>query len=137
MAKHPNVARLSEGFEIRRRLPLAPEDRAAFDAMLLDGVVWHGTGKGPWARDFVGKPAVFGLFDEMSNTSAGTLTLHADSVYADDTHGVIIARLHANFGGREKEWTEAQVFHMRDGKIDEFWGIPDEQESVDAFFFGG
>ena len=69
MAKHPNVAMLSEGFEIRRRLPLAPADREAFDRMLLDTVVWHGTGKGPWARDYVGKAEVFGLFDVGSAIS--------------------------------------------------------------------
>jgi ketosteroid isomerase-like protein len=138
MAKHPNVERLREAFEIRQRLPLDDRDRRVFDELLADDVIWHGTGAGPWGRDYEGKAAVFGLFDEMAKMSGGTMKVWPEEIYADDTHGVIIAGLKAEFGGRHLEWTEAQVFHLAaDGTIKEFWGIPDEQEAVDAFFFGG
>jgi ketosteroid isomerase-like protein len=138
MAKHPNVERLREAFEVRQRLPLDEKDRKVFDDLLADDVVWHGTGGGPWGRDFVGKAAVFGLFDAMAQQSGGTMKVWPERIYADDTHGVINAGLAAEFGGRRLEWTEAQVFHLTpDGRISEFWGIPDEQERVDAFFFGG
>jgi ketosteroid isomerase-like protein len=138
VALHPNVERLRMGFEIRQRLPLNEADRAVFDDMLSEDVIWHGTGKGQWARDFVGKAAVFELFDVMAQRTGGTLEIWPERIYANDHHGVIIAGLKADFGERHHEWTEAQVFHLTpEGKLKEFWGMPDDQDLVDAFFWGG
>jgi hypothetical protein len=135
-ALHPNVARIRVGFEVRQRLRLNAEDRVLLDDLLSEDVVWHGGGKGKWARDYIGKPAVFALFDEVSKRTGGTLEIWPNAIYADDVHAVIIAGLKADFGDRQHEWTEAQISHMTpEGKIREFSGIPDEQDVVDAFFF--
>ena len=54
---HPNADLVRKGFEA-----FAAGDMATLDAIMSDDVVWHASGAGVLAGDFVGKQAVFGSF---------------------------------------------------------------------------
>lgn len=139
MQEHPNVDRLRQGFEVRRRAPFDEADRQLLDELFTDDVTWHGTGEGPWGRTFAarGKQEVFGLFEAMAAGSAGSFDVRPERIYADDDHGVIIASLAADIDGQQWEWTEAQIFRFEDGKLAEFWGIPDASGAAAALSMAG
>ena len=139
MAQHPNVARLRRGFEIRTSGEFGPNELAFLDDLFDDDITWHGTGEGPWGRTFAahGKEDVFGLFGAMAAGSGGSLDVRPDRIYADDDHGVIIASLDGEINGEEYHWTEAQIFGFRDGKISEFWGVPDASGAAAALSLAG
>ena len=43
------------------------------------------------------------------------------AVFADDEHGVALAVSAASRGGRSVKVQDAHIFHLRDGKVVEFW----------------
>jgi ketosteroid isomerase-like protein len=137
--EHPNVDKLRQGFEVRRRAPFNERDMALLDELFTDDITWHGTGEGPWGRTFAahGKDEVFALFGAMAAGSGGSLDVRPDRIYADDDHGVIIASLDGNIDGKDYHWTEAQIFAFRDGRISEFWGVPDASGAAAALSLAG
>jgi ketosteroid isomerase-like protein len=139
MQEHPNVDVLRQGFEVRRRAPFSDEDRELLDRLFTDDITWHGTGEGPWGRTYAahGKEEVFALFGAMAMGSGGSFDVRPERIYADDDHGVIIASLHAEIDGKQWEWTEAQVFRFEDGRLAEFWGIPDGTGAAAALSLAG
>lgn len=54
----------------------------------------------------------------------GSFHLDLHTVLADDEHSVALAVATASRGGRSIEVNEAQVFHLHDGKVVEFWNAP-------------
>jgi ketosteroid isomerase-like protein len=83
-----------------------------------------------------------------SRTSAGTLThretrkhemevtggtFHIDlhAVFADDEHGVALVRLSLSRGDKSATTNDAHVFHLRDGKVTEFWDASTDQYAFD------
>jgi ketosteroid isomerase-like protein len=139
MEEHPNVDVLRQGFEVRRRAPFNEADQKLLDALFTDDITWHGTGEGPWGRTFAarGKEEVFALFGAMAAGSSDSFDVRPDRIYADDDHGVIIASLHAEINGQKFEWTEAQIFRFEDGRLAEFWGIPDASGAAAALSMAG
>ena len=56
-----------------------------------------------------------------------------DAVFADDEHGVALVVLTARGGGSIFEVNEAHVFHLRDGKVVEFWNASTDMYAYDEF----
>ena len=52
---------------------------------------------------------------------------------ADDEHAVALVVITASRGGRSVEVKEAHVFHMRDGKVVEFWNASTDMYAFDEF----
>jgi ketosteroid isomerase-like protein len=53
---------------------------------------------------------------------------------ANDEHGVALVTQTATRGGTSIEGPVVQVFHMRDGKMTEFWTFAQDQSAVDEFW---
>jgi mannose-6-phosphate isomerase-like protein (cupin superfamily) len=134
MAPHPNVQRLARGLELRNRLTLSEADQLELDELFAEDVVWHGGGK-VFSSDTEGRDRVFELFRLFAQQSGETLQETILQVFADETHGVALAQLHAKRDDREMDWREIHLFLLnRDGKISDFWGIPEDQDAVDEFW---
>jgi ketosteroid isomerase-like protein len=62
----------------------------------------------------------------------GKSLLDVNGVLANDEHTVALCMLSASRGNKSVEFPVANVSHMRDGKITEFWGATtDPQASID------
>jgi uncharacterized protein len=81
--------------------------------------------------DNCGREAVFGLLGKLAELTEGSFRTDLHAVFADDAHGVALAVLTASRGGRSFELNEAHVFHLRDGKVVEFWIAPTDQYALD------
>jgi ketosteroid isomerase-like protein len=61
----------------------------------------------------------------------GSFRLDLHAVLADDEHGVALVAATASRGGRSITVNEAHVFHLRDGKVVEFWDATTDQYALD------
>ena len=129
MADHPNVELLRRGY-----VAYGAGDLDTINELFHDDVVWHVAGRGAIAGEYKGKEQVFGLFAKIAELSDGTATIDVHDLLADDEHGVALVRESATRGGRSHEGNASHVFHIRDGKVTEFWDAQVDQYANDEFW---
>ena len=127
MTEHPNVELTRQGYEA-----FAKGDMATLSGLMADDVTWHVEGAGPLSGTYRGREDVFGFFGRLAEETGGTFSLDVHDVLANDQHVVALCTLSASRGGKSIEVPVANVSHMRDGKITEFWAATtDPQASID------
>ena len=126
---HPNEGLLRRGYEA-----FAKGDMDTLNELFADDIVWHTPGKSPIAGDYKGKQEVFAFFGKIGELSGGTFKLEIHEVLANDEHGVVLATSRGQRDGKRIEDNSVNVFHLRDGKVTEFWGHPGDQYATDEFW---
>jgi uncharacterized protein len=126
MAEHPNVARIRAGYAA-----FANGDVAVLTDLFAEDLLWHDSGRNQLSGEYRGREAVFGLFGKLMEVTEGSFRADLHTLLADDEHGIALVVLTASRGGRSVEVNEAHVFHMRDGKVVEFWNASADQYAFD------
>jgi uncharacterized protein len=126
MAEHPNVARIRDGFAA-----FAQGDFAVLTDLFADDVVWHVGGRSQLAGEYRGREAVFAFFGKIMEVTEGSFRLDVHAILADDDHAVALTFGTASRGGRSLTDQAAHVFHVRDGKVTEYWYAPTDQYAFD------
>jgi len=130
MADHPNAELVRKGLGA-----FAKGDMAAVGQLLAADIQWHVPGNNPLSGDYKGKDEVFGFFAKIADLSGGNFRLEVHDVVGNDEHVVALVRFSGSRpDGRTLEAPSAQVYHVRDGKAVEFWGMVEDQVKVDAFW---
>jgi uncharacterized protein len=131
--EHPNVTLVREGFAAFER-----GDMARMDQLLTDDVVWHVGGNSKWSGAYEGKAKVFDFWGRQAQALGGgppTLAIH--DVLGNDDHVVTLGSATATApDGSSAEWKFVQVFHIRDEKVTEAWGMTENDAAVDPFLDG-
>jgi uncharacterized protein len=86
---------------------------------------------GRLAGEYCGRETVFRYFGKLMEVTEGSFHLDVHAVFADDEHGVALVVTTASRGGRSIEINDVHVFHLRDGKVVEFWDASTDQYSFD------
>jgi uncharacterized protein len=129
--EHPNVRIVREGFEAFRKGELG-----WMDEHLSDDVVWHVGGNSKWSGSYEGKAKVLDLFSRQAQ-AMGPPEVDIHDVVGGDDHVVVLGTASASDAdGRRAEWKYAQIFHIRDGKATEVWGMAENDADVDPFLDG-
>ena len=55
-------------------------------------------------------------------------------VVANDQHAVALLRAKGERRGKRYDALEIDVFHIRDGKVTEFWSFSEDQRVTDEFW---
>jgi ketosteroid isomerase-like protein len=126
MADHPNVARIRDGYAAFDK-----GDFAVLNELFAEDLLWHEGGRNQLAGEYRGRDAVYEFFGRLMELTEGSFSLDIHAVLADDEHGVALVTSTASRGGRTATVYDAHVFHMRDGKVVEFWGASTDQYAVD------
>jgi uncharacterized protein len=126
MAEHPNVARIRNGYAA-----FAKGDFAVLNDLFAEDLLWHEPGQNQLTGNYRGREAVYGFFGKLMEVTEGSLRIDLDAVFADDDHGVALVVLSASRGGQSVQVNAAQVVHLRDGKVVEFWSVPAEPHAFD------
>jgi ketosteroid isomerase-like protein len=127
VAEHPNVELTRRGYEA-----FANADLTTLSELIADDVTWHVTGAGPLTGTYHGRDEVFGFFGKLAEETGGTFRLDVHDVLANDEHSVALCTLSASRAGKSIQVPVANVSHVRDGKVTEFWGATaDPQASLD------
>jgi ketosteroid isomerase-like protein len=129
MTDHPNLERAHAGYEA-----FAAGDLAAVSDLFSDDIVWHSGGTNVLTGDYVGRDAVLGFFGLLMQESGGSFRNDIHDILANDEHGVALVTVSATRGGESFEGSVVHVFHMSDGKMTEFWAIPEDQIRYDEFW---
>ena len=129
MTDHPNLQRARAGYEA-----FATGDLATVSDLMSDDIVWHSGGNNILTGDYEGKEAVLGYFGKLVQETAGSFKNDIHDMLANDDHGVALVTVSATRGGRSIDARLVHVFHMRDGKMTEFWSIADDQKLFDDFW---
>ncbi len=97
-------------------------------------MLWHEPGRNQLAGDYRGREAVYEFFGKLMEVTEGSLRINLETVFADDEHGVALVVLTASRSGQSVQVNAAQVFHMRDGKVAEFWSVSADPNAFDEIF---
>ncbi len=127
MAEHPNAQlwrRAQEAFSRR--------DMDALRTLWADDIVYHVPGASPIAGDHKGLDAVLALFAKIVEMGIRIVDVH--DVLASDDHVVALVRGTASRRGQQMSMNQANIYHVRDGKIAEAWLLPTDQLAFDEFF---
>ncbi|RLE16955.1 MAG: hypothetical protein DRJ28_00375 [Actinobacteria bacterium] len=129
MTDHPNLERARAGYEA-----FAGGDLAAVSDLFSEDIVWHSGGNNMLTGDYVGKEAVLGFFGRLMQETGGSFSNDIHDMLANDDHGVALVTASATRGDKSFEGHVAHIFHMRDGKMTEFWAFPEDQSLFDEFW---
>ncbi|HEY1627362.1 MAG TPA: nuclear transport factor 2 family protein [Streptosporangiaceae bacterium] len=126
MAEHPNVARIRDGY-----VAFAKGDFAGLNELFAEDMLWHEVGRNQLAGDYRGRDAVYAFFGKLMQVTEGTFHLDLHTILADDEHAVALVVTTASRGELSMTVNDAHVFHLRDGKVTEFWTASTNQYAVD------
>jgi uncharacterized protein len=127
--EHPNVTLVREGFEAFQK-----GDMTWMDQHMADDVKWHVGGNSKWAGTYEGKANVLDFFARQTQALAAPPSVDVHDVVGNDDHVVTLGTATAT--GRDGsivEWKYAQIFHIKDGKATEVWGMAENDAAVDPF----
>lgn len=123
--EHPNAALVRESFSAIER-----GDTQWLSDHLADDVVWHVGGNSRVAGEHHGKDTIMQM-----TPSGGSNRLDVHDVLANDDHTVVIGTAHLEApDGDSVDYRFVNVFHIRDGKVTEAWGMAENDAETDAFF---
>jgi ketosteroid isomerase-like protein len=127
--EHPNVTIAKEGFEA-----FGKGDTAWMDEHLSDDIVWHVGGNSKWAGSYKGKANVLDFFARQMQAMGSAPDVETHDVLGNDDHVVALGTAKATGpDGSGAEWKWVQVFHIKDGKATEVWGLAENDAAVDPF----
>ncbi len=127
MAEHPNAELWRKGQEAFSRGDLDTV-RSSWD----DDIVYHFPGASPIAGDHKGKDGVLAFLAKVAEMSQGTFRIsEVHDVLANDQHVVALLTMTATRKGKQLTWDQANIYHIRNGKTTEVWGVPVDQRALD------
>ncbi len=129
MTDHPNAARLRRGHEA-----FNSGDVTALREMFAEDVVWHVAGNNRMSGEHRGKEAVFAAFAKTVGVPPLGFKIELHDVLANDDHAVTLARYTASRQGKQLDMRDITVYHIRNGKVTEFWSITEDQRATDEFW---
>ena len=113
--EHANATLVREGFQAFEK-----GDMAWIEEHIAD------------AGAYEGKEKVLDFFQRQAQASTTSVGIH--DVLANDDHVVVLGEASATASdGSSAEWKYTQVFHVRDGKVTEVWGMAENDAAVDPF----
>lgn len=126
---HPNEELLRQAYDAYSK-----GDLEGATSIFADNIHWHVQGQSPIAGVYVGRDQILELFGKIAERSGGTFRLDIHDVLANDEHVVVLVTERAERDDKSLLSTEAHVWHVSNGKVTDFWGLPADVESVDAFW---
>ncbi|MDQ6846778.1 MAG: nuclear transport factor 2 family protein [Candidatus Dormibacteraeota bacterium] len=125
---HPNVALLRDMDQA-----MARGDVEGMFAAFAPDVIVHMGGASKLSGEFRGVDQLQQMFGRFMEAS-GEYSFENHAYLADDEHGVILQRGTMRRDPQTFATNEVFVYHFRDGKISEFWYLPEDQSGLDAWW---
>ena len=116
MAEHPNVTLLRRAHEAFNKA-----DMTTLTGVIGEDVVWHLPGSSVLSGEHRGREAVFSVFRRMGELSGGTFHTDVHDIVGNDDHTVAEFWVAGSREGKQIKLLTADVYHVRDGQITEFW----------------
>jgi uncharacterized protein len=103
--------------------------------ILTPDVRFHFPGHNTLAGDYKGIDAALGLLGRIFRWNAGSTRIHMHDVLANETHGVLLYTVTAQHEDRSIHYRYIDLYHFRDGRINEVFGHPaDDPRAFDEYY---
>jgi hypothetical protein len=80
---------------------------------------------------------VLEYFASQARATGGPTSAEIHDILGNDHHVVVLGSASASAAdGSGAEWKYVQVFHVKDGKATEVWGLAENDAAVDPFLDG-
>ena len=129
MPDHPNAALLRKGYEA-----FASGDIAAITDLFAEDMVWHVPGNNLISGEHKGRDAVFAVFAKTMELTGGTFKIDLHDIVTNDEHTVSLSRASASRQGKQLDLRGVDIYHIRNGKVTEWWSFTDDQRLDDEFW---
>lgn len=126
--EHPNVTLVRDSFDAMMK-----GDMAWLDEHMSDDIVWHVAGNNKMTGEYRGKAKMAEMFAGMQDAMGEGGEIHDVVGNADHVVTMGTAALKAP-DGETIEYRYVNIFHVRDGKIAEVWGMGEDDSKTDPFF---
>lgn len=101
---------------------------------LSEDSAWHVSGTNPVSGDYVGKQQVGAFLMKLVQLSSGTFRISPQYIMSDGNRCMSVLRYTAVRNGRELDISMVHVWHLRDGKLAEYWNYTKDQELLNDFW---
>lgn len=129
MGAMDNAALIGSGYEA-----FSKGDMEALAKLFAPGIRWHVAGRNQIAGTYEGPNGVFAFLGKLMEITGGTFSAEIHDLLASDDHVAVLVRERARRGDAQLDTSEVHVWHVGNGLATEFWGHPQDQHAVDAFF---
>ena len=123
------MALLRKGYEA-----FARGDIAAITDMFAADMVWHVPGNNLISGEHKGRDAVFAVFAKTMELTGGTFKIDLHDIVANDEHTVSLSRASASRQGKQLDLRGVDIYHIRNGKVTEWWSFVEDQRLDDEFW---
>ncbi len=126
---HENEILVREGYDAFIR-----GDLDGVKGLLDPDVLWHVGGSSPFAGVYKGHDELMGLIGRLFEMTAGTISISARDILANDDHVIVLTTMKAQRGEHILDDDGVAIFKIRDGKAVEVWAFAENQGAMDEFF---
>ena len=128
MSQHPNAILIRDVLRAVARGEIEMVKR-----LCADGIVWHGTGRTPWAGDHEGIDAVL---DHLGRVGEAADVFDADlgDLLVSEERAATVMQVSARRGDRRLEVQFMILYRIAGGKVAEVWSAPLDPHATDAFW---
>jgi len=108
-------------------------DAAALEKLYSEDIVWHVSGRGPYAGDHRGRDAVLGYLATVGE-QADRFDASLEDVLIGDERMAFVMRAVGSREGRSLDATYVVMLRLDGGRVAEVWSTAFDQYAVDAFW---
>ena len=129
MEQHPNNKLAAASW-----LAVSNSDVEALEKLWADDIVWHSTGRNPWAGVYVGREAVLDYLAQVGE-SVETYDARLNDVLVSDDHLMLVCSMRLKHSGLEElMMDELLLARIENAKIAEVWLLALDPEAVTAYW---
>jgi ketosteroid isomerase-like protein len=109
-------------------------DIARVRTLLTDDVCFRFPGRNQFSGEYKGIDNALSLLAKVAAWTGGKAQIRMHDVLANEQHGVLLYTVTAQHGDRKIAYRYADVYHFRQGRISEVWGMLQDAPDFDAFY---
>jgi ketosteroid isomerase-like protein len=129
MEQHPNSKLAAASW-----LAVSNSDVDALEKLWADDIVWHSTGRNPWAGVYVGREAVLDYLAQVGE-SVETVDARLDDVLVSDDRLMLVCSMRLKHAGLEElVMDELLLARIENAKIAEVWLLALDPEAVATYW---
>jgi ketosteroid isomerase-like protein len=129
MEQHPNSKLAAASW-----LAVSNSDVDELEKLWADDIVWHSTGRNPWAGVYVGREAVLDYLAQVGE-SVETVDARLDDVLVSDDRLMLVCSMRLKHAGLEElVMDELLLARIENAKIAEVWLLALDPEAVATYW---
>ena len=128
MAEHPHVALAERAWQA-----VAHSDIEGLRDIFADEVVWHATGRNPWAGDHRGFEAILDYLADVGDRT-DEFDARLDDVLVSPERILMIFHAAAQVGDRKLDVDYMLLARVSNGRVGEVWTSPMDPAAIDLFW---